>query len=121
MTPPKVTAEIIPNPPDSFVLGPHHYRISTDANEFNAVQVAERTGLAGRHDPTSLTIHIEPVMVHDMRCSTLLHELIHGILYHGGITSELEKETEERICDSIAVLLLGVLRDNPDLVTYLTA
>lgn len=120
MTTPKTKAEILPKVPDSFVLGPHHYRICLDPAEFNAVQVAEKAGLMGRHDPTTLTIHLEPLMVTDIRCTTFLHELVHACLYHGGVSPELDKETEERVCDSVGLLLLGFLRDNPEMVTYLT-
>lgn len=45
---------------------------------------------------------------HQMRCITLLHEILHGIRNHSGVTIE----NEEEVVDMFAKGLYQVLQDN---------
>jgi len=49
--------------------------------------------------------------------NTLLHEILHAIMYQWGI--DIGDKEEERICNTIANGLTTVLVDNPWLLTYI--
>jgi len=49
--------------------------------------------------------------------NTLIHEILHAIVYQWGI--ELDDKDEERICNTIANGLTTVFIDNPSLLSYL--
>lgn len=49
--------------------------------------------------------------------NTLIHEVLHAIVYQWGI--ELDDKEEERICNTLANGLTTVFVDNPSLLSYL--
>lgn len=49
--------------------------------------------------------------------NTLIHEILHGIVYQWGI--DIDEKEEEKICNTIANGLTTVLVDNPWLLTYI--
>ena len=49
--------------------------------------------------------------------NTLIHEILHGIVYQWGL--ELNDKEEEKICNTIANGLTTVFVDNPWLLPYL--
>lgn len=49
--------------------------------------------------------------------NTLIHEVLHAIVYQWGI--ELDDKEEEKICNTIANGLTTVFVDNPSLLSYL--
>ena len=49
--------------------------------------------------------------------NTLIHEILHGIVYQWGI--DLDGKDEEKICNTIANGLTTVLVDNPWLLPYI--
>jgi hypothetical protein len=49
--------------------------------------------------------------------NTLIHEILHAIVYQWGI--ELDDKDEERICNTIANGLTTVFIDNPSLLSYI--
>ena len=49
--------------------------------------------------------------------NTLIHEILHGIVYQWGI--DLDDKDEEKICNTIANGLTTVLVDNPWLLPYI--
>ena len=58
----------------------------------------------------------------DARRDVLIHELLHAILSNAGTDQdgdEARKATEAFI-ERVSAGLLGVIRDNPDLIAYLT-
>jgi len=65
----------------------------------------------GQHD-----IHVKEI---------LLHETLHACFYASGITINddlrIYPDIEEGVVARVAPFMLGVLRDNPDLATFLTA
>ena len=49
--------------------------------------------------------------------NTLIHEVLHAIVYQWGI--ELDDKEEEKICNTLANGLTTVFVDNPSLLSYL--
>jgi hypothetical protein len=49
--------------------------------------------------------------------NTLIHEVLHAIIYQWGI--DLDDKEEEKICNTIANGLTTVFVDNPSLLSYL--
>lgn len=68
----------------------------------------------GEADHSALTIEIAAEQADAQKRDTLLHEVIHCIEF------ALHLEFEERQVHALASGLLCVLRDNPELVAYLT-
>ena len=48
---------------------------------------------------------------------TLMHEIVHGMVFERGIS--LDKGDEETIVDELGKAMLQVIRDNKDLIEYL--
>ena len=71
----------------------------------------------GLCDDTTATISVDPDQDEWAVRDTLLHEVLHSILRAQG--RHYEGKTEERYVQAFASGLLGVLRDNPRLITYL--
>ena len=51
-------------------------------------------------------------MGHQRTCVTMLHEILHGILYHTGTALEIDEVTEEEVVQALAKGLYQVLEDN---------
>lgn len=67
--------------------------------------------LYGRIDYQKSIIELNPeVQAHQMKCVTLWHEIIHGIIEHSCIN--IKESTEEVIIDMIAKGVYQVLQDN---------
>ena len=77
----------------------------------------ERDNNMGTFSDTSLTIALrETYSSQQQEAETLLHELLHAIYEIMGIKA---KDTEERVVAQMSIGLAGVLRDNPELMTWL--
>lgn len=99
-------------PPKHLRLGPHRYRIVDDMTGL-AADVAE---VRGSCHTERLTIALDGALPHTVKAQTLMHEIIHACL--DGTT--LEPAVDEQVCRALDGPLLAALRDNPDLVRYLT-
>lgn len=71
----------------------------------------EENGQLGRINLTKSTIGIRPDMSPDIERMTLLHEVIHGILFQAGY-----RDMDERAVDLLAHGLVQVAQDNPELL-----
>lgn len=60
------------------------------------------------YDDSTITLSTTDGAGHQMRCVTLLHEILHGIRNHAG----LEIENEEEVVDMFAKGIYQVLQDN---------
>lgn len=60
------------------------------------------------YDDSTITLSTTDGTGHQMRCVTLLHEILHGIRNHAGI----EIENEEEVVDMLAKGIYQVLQDN---------
>ena len=61
---------------------------------------------------------LRPGMAPGFKRQTMIHEILHQVFTDSG--AQIEKDTEEQICRALEAGLYGVLRDNPDLVAWLT-
>lgn len=72
----------------------------------------------GGCDEQSLTIAVDPGKAEDFARSTLLHESLHACLRIS--EPDIDEEIEERFIAALSNPLLAMLRDNPQMVYYLT-
>ena len=105
--------------PESVKIGPFEYWVSSDAESHMAVENTEKSRLDGRSCPIELVIHVSPKGAEDYRRSTMIHEIVHQVFVIAG--SMIDKDDEEKICRLLEAGLLGVIKENPDLVRWLTA
>jgi hypothetical protein len=77
----------------------------------------ERDNNMGTFSDTSLTIALrETYSLKQQEAETLLHEILHAIYEIMGVKA---KDTEERVVAQMSIGLAGVIRDNPELMTWL--
>ena len=77
----------------------------------------QKTDLEGQICYCTNEIEIDALSEEQRQYAILLHEIIHGIL-EGSRNESLEKDPAllEQVVEVLAHGLLGVLRDNPDLI-----
>lgn len=51
---------------------------------------------------------------------TLVHEIVHGITYERGINTLIKDESVETFTEEMAKGIIQLIRDNPDLVNYVS-
>lgn len=109
--------------PEKVQLGPYTYSVITDQLAFQKVQVEERELICGRQKTTSQEIHVNPEMAPDCTKDTVIHECLHHFFSVSGLRQALEMDdrTEEAIVNFLGGQVLSMLRDNPELVRWLTA
>ena len=74
---------------------------------------------AGDCDSDGLTIRINTLELADgNHRDTLLHEVVHAVLFERAVN--LTTKQEEDVARNLGTGLLAVLRDNPELIEYLT-
>jgi hypothetical protein len=105
--------------PESVKVGPYEYRIVSDAAGHMAAEKDQGVRLDGRGSAPEQEIHVNPQQATMYQRSTMIHEILHQVFVVAG--TGLDNEDEEKICRSLEGGLLGVLRDNPSLVAWLTA
>lgn len=106
--------------PETVQVGPIRFRVSTDLDELRDAEERMNCGLDGVTSPHLGLIQVNPRHVPDYQRSTVVHEVIHAVLKVCA-GAQLPDEIEEAVCRHLEGGLLGVLRDNPDLVAWLTA
>jgi len=101
-------------------MGPYTFRVTTDPDVIAAAS-SEGRDAAGFSTLTASIIGIDvaPPRSHAFCADTLLHELIHMALAVSGWQAP-DEDAEERIVLAISTNLLGCLRDNPEVISYLT-
>lgn len=99
-------------PPKTIRVGPYTFTIKVFP------EIIE-TGAYGDTHVSKTAIRYSPELSPAMERATILHEVLHATAHSVGIddTVELNQET---LIQRIDGALLAVLRDNPDLLTYLT-
>lgn len=91
--------------PDSVRIGGVEYEVFDNQPSLNDGENL----LYGQIDYRESTIRLSNLCEgHQMKCITLLHEILHGIRNHAG----LEVENEEDVVDMFARGLYQVLQDN---------
>lgn len=96
--------------PTSIKIGPSEWTIKYKKS------LGEVVGLTKPHKHEIL-IEIHPEQ--SMR-ATLIHEILHAICWTYGFYPDMD-ELEEAVVSVLAVPLLLLIQDNPDLVAYLDA
>ena len=106
--------------PESVKVGPWEYAVSTTAAGHLAAESSVGSRLNGLSHAAQATIHIDPNAVTQFQRSTMIHEVIHQVFEASGWAPSPD-DTEEMVCRALSTGLLGVLRENPGLVRWLTA
>ncbi len=91
-------------------IGPHTYTVKR-------VKSRKIGGDCAQIDYARLSISVSTDLVSTYAKQSLLHEIIHGVLENAGIRDQ----HDEQLVDAMATGILGVLRDNPDVVSYLVS
>lgn len=101
--------------PKHVQVGPHRYRIRSTGK---ATELALQ-GLMGQTDSRSNEILVSPDQSDGQQADTLLHEILHAA-YDQTSLRRLDAEAEEAVVSALTPILLGVLRNNPEIVKVLT-
>lgn len=117
--------------PQSVRVGTIEYRVSRDADEWMRLEHAnQRSGEYGRTQHREATIYLNPDTTADVTRLTLWHEVLHALsvavmgdpdwrMLPGAPDSHFD--ANEAVVRMLEHPTLAVLRDNPDLVAYLTS
>lgn len=73
----------------------------------------------GAAEPRDLTITLDPKSPYDMKAHDLLHEVGHAVHWAAGLFTRDKVGVHEYLTRTTPILL-AVLRDNPELVEFLT-
>ena len=103
--------------PERLYLAPHHLTVNCSADAVHTLSQAAGMQLSGNFDPRYLTITVDPNQAPSQVRETLLHELLHACSQEAG----MDETQEEQTVNAQAPRLLAALRDNPDLVAWLTS
>jgi hypothetical protein len=90
-------------------VGPYTYKVVLLAKEMSE--------LYGETDSREQAIRLHPDQARDSMADTLLHEVLHAVWHCSGLHDG--KYNEEQVVRGLTTWLLLVLRDNPELVSYL--
>lgn len=114
--------------PSTIQIGAVTYTVTTDEVDWLRYENAEQCkGAYGHTDSMAAVIYISPVTSSDNQRLTLWHEVMHALCEtamgspNWDHLGEGPTEREERVVRYFESPTLLVLRDNPELVTYLTA
>lgn len=99
------------NPPKTVKVGPVNYTVRSYEN----LAGDDGKALWGHCNHTSLEVALNNGVAKDFERVVLMHELLHGIYHLSGLP---DSEQEEQVVNSLAPLLVLLLRDNPKLVEY---
>jgi hypothetical protein len=102
-------------------VGPHLYDVIYDKDAIYKLSVNHGEQCVGHCDVLDLIITIDPDQADSQIRDTLLHEVLHACLDLIGINGDIDADTEEKLVRRLAPILLLVLRDNQQLVSYLTS
>jgi hypothetical protein len=94
----------MPTLPKQVKVGAFTYQVEYDDR-------LEENGQLGRISLTASTIGIRPDMSPDLEKMTLIHEVLHGILFTAGL-----RDLDERVVDVLAHGIIQVARDNKGLL-----
>ena len=121
-------------PPATVAVGPFSYDLGIDPVKVSNKAVELGFDLLGYTDNTAQDISVAPGMGPLLERETVLHEVLHAVfavtgsrelIIHDGQEEHPKKDDpyglEERVIRALCTTLFGVLRDNPDLVAYLTS
>jgi hypothetical protein len=107
--------------PKQVWIGPLRWKIKCSDKAYHAVQSLSEEHAIGFTSVDSLTISIKPGLPRSLERETLLHEILHALYgTQGGVFKVTKRsELEEASVCALSPMLMGTLRDNPTLVSYL--
>lgn len=105
--------------PSNIKVGPHVYTVTGDETTVRAEEHALNDKLRGWTDHQKLLIGVDPKLALGMQRQTLWHEVKHAVADLP--SSDNVKRTEEEWISRTAQMEVAVLRDNPELVAFLTS
>jgi len=106
--------------PTSVRIGPYRYTVKVDLSRIKELEKESDSDLYGITTHGHLEIVLHPDVADTVLRETLLHEVLHAVLYVTGTSDRLSDKAEEHLIRSLSPALFALLRDNPDLVQYLT-
>ena len=113
--------------PASIRVGSVTYRVTTDPDDWMRFEHKNQSkGAYGHTEHLEATIFVNPETTPDVQRLTLWHEVMHAMHeavmgapdWHGLGKGKIDRE--EAVISALESPTLLVLRDNPELVTYLT-
>lgn len=111
--------------PKSLKIGPYTYSITEDKAKMAKKQVElKASGQFGLLDPREQCIYIDQDIHPQSKRTTLLHEALHAVCGISALRQAEDEEgrvTEEQFIESVDSGIVLLLRDNPELVAYLTS
>ena len=113
--------------PGAVLIGSVIYDVTVDPIDWLRIENAtQHKGYYGHTEPLSATIYVNPDTSLDTQRLTLWHEIMHALCETAMGSpdwlnlGESNGDREERIVRAFESPIICVLRDNPQLVTYLT-
>lgn len=105
-------------PPKKVKVGPYDYGVRFDDDAMSAA------GANGACLPDTATVLLDSTCSPSTERDTVLHELLHAVWKQTHLVIDYPDSDSdspgEKLIQTLAPRLLGLLRDNPKLVTYLT-
>ena len=105
--------------PSEVKVGPFVFTVRGGADVVDYFDGAEGED-TGDCDSHGLIIRVSGKTAEGHQRDTTWHECLHAAAFACGLSEELTEKVEEKVVRQLATATLGVLRDNPDLVAYLT-
>lgn len=108
--------------PGHVQVGPYRYRVSTDAADLLKRVETKNGGSYGYFDPQHLLLVVDGRLPRDQQADTLWHEVKHACAETAGRTVDAcdATLTAEAMIEGSTPWELMVLRQNPELVAFLT-
>lgn len=100
-------------PPKRIVIGNHVFKVKF-RDGVSTPEGADAYGVTNHRDTTmTISRRNAPSQIRD----TVFHEVLHAVINDG--PAGLDHETEEQLIRAVTPALLGVLRNNPQLLEFL--
>lgn len=104
--------------PSKVKIGHHIYNLSRAKEVWIHTGPTTKQGCYGIHDYTEQNIAIKNGLQPSVEKNTVIHELLHALLYQCHFDFE-KGITEEELVSRLSPVLTTLLIDNPKLVNYL--
>jgi hypothetical protein len=103
--------------PRRILIGPVNWRVRWSRKAVRSIHPDEPA--SGGIDAEASLIAVDPGKSEGYNRTVLIHEVLHACLQTTDI--DLSTKVEENVVRALTPTLLSTLRDNPNLVDYLTA
>lgn len=103
----------------SVKVGPFIYDIKLDAARIRELEKENDMELFGFTTHNKLEIVINPDMADSMLRETVLHEILHAVIYATGLGDRFTEKQEEHLVRALSPALFQFILDNPTVVRYL--